>query len=104
MSLTPNEQLTALEDRIGRVLRAGVVSSSVCLAAGIVVSSFAPGLAGVLLHAGVIVLISTPAARVVLSLVSFIRQRDAAFAGLTAIVLVELAASVIAALFFHARI
>ena len=98
-------QTARLERVIGRVLRGGVVLSSVCLMAGLVLS-----LAGVesaatdLLNAGIIVLLATPVSRVVVSTVEYVVERDWPFATLTFIVLLELVASAVAALVFNRRI
>jgi uncharacterized membrane protein len=104
MSVTPQEEIVRLEERIGVVLRVGILASTVCLASGLAANLWQPTVADWLLNIGIIVLIATPSARVVMSLVSFLKERDGLFAVLTAIVLVELGASVIAALIFHARI
>jgi uncharacterized membrane protein len=63
----------------------------------------APG-AQVLLHAGILTLLATPVARVVVSIVGYIRVRDWTFSILTAIVLLELLASAVAALVFNKRL
>ena len=89
---------------IGRVLRIGVTTSSVCLAVGLVLSMFGVAAAGPLMNAGVLVLIVTPAARVVLSIVEYALARDWTFTLLTTIVLCELIAGAIAALVFHQRL
>ena len=93
-----------LERLIGRVLRAGVALSTACLTAGLVLSSAAPGVAATLLDAGILVLLATPVARVLVSIVEYIHERDWRFVTLTAIVLVELAASAVAALVFNRRL
>lgn len=93
-----------LERLIGRVLRIGVSASSVCLALGLV-SLFAFPLASAsLLQAGIIVLIVTPAARVVLSIIEYVSMRDWTFTLLTSIVLLELVGGALAALVFHKRL
>jgi uncharacterized membrane protein len=96
---------TRLERTIGMVLRGGVTTSSICLAAGLVltIGGFARA-ANLLLHSGVIVLLATPVARVLASIVEYVRERDWRFVALTAIVLVELMASAVAALVFHRRV
>jgi len=78
-----------LERLIGAVLRAGVTASSICLGAGLVLTLIGGGeaIANVLLHTGIVVLLATPVARVVVS-----------------IVLVELLASAVAALIFNKRL
>ena len=94
-----------LEQAIGVVLRAGVMASSACLAAGLVLVLLAGegGVAGWLLHTGIIVLLLTPVARVVVSIVQYASDRDWTFTLLTLIVLVELLASAVAALVFNRR-
>jgi uncharacterized membrane protein len=94
-----------LERLIGIVLRAGVVISSTCLAVGLLLYLATGGvLAAVLLNAGIVVLLATPLARVVVSTVEYVSQRDWRFAALTFIVLLELVASAVAALVFNRRI
>jgi uncharacterized membrane protein len=94
-----------LERTIGLVLRAGVVTSSVCLAVGLALSWLglrAPSV--VLLQLGVVVLLCTPVARVIVSIVEYAQERDWTFVTLTGIVLLELLASVVAALVFNRRL
>ena len=95
-----------LERIIGVVLRAGVATSSTCLAVGLVLSLATGGgaAATVLLHAGIIILLATPVARVIVSIVQYVSEHDWTFATLTIIVLVELMASAVAALVFNRRI
>ena len=94
-----------LERLIGHVLRAGVVASSVSLTVGLVLALFygEGGIAGVLLHTGIIVLLATPVARVIVSIVKYASERDWAFTALTLIVLFELMASAAVSLVFNAR-
>jgi uncharacterized membrane protein len=95
-----------LEQSIGFVLRAGVTVSSVSLTIGLLLSLVAGGgaVAAFLLNAGIIVLLATPLARVIVSTAQYVRERDWPFATLTFIVLLELVASAIAALVFNRRI
>jgi uncharacterized membrane protein len=94
-----------LERLIGIVLRAGVVISSTCLAVGLLLDLAIGGaLAALLLNAGIVVLLATPLARVVVSTAQYVSQRDWRFAALTFIVLLELVASAVAALVFNRRI
>jgi len=92
-----------LEAAIGRVLRLGVLTSSACLGAGLVITlaSGSTGVAGGLLTAGLVVLLATPAARVVVSAITYARERDWLFVALTLTVLAELIASSIAARVFR---
>jgi uncharacterized membrane protein len=98
--------LTRLERSIALVLRGGVVASSACLAAGLLLSlSGAAGtIAHVLLQVGLLVLLCTPVARVVISTVEYAVAREWTFATLTGIVLLELIASGVAALVFNRRL
>jgi len=88
-----------LEATLGRVLRAGVRFSTAALAAGLASAlAFGAGrLTTVLLVAGVLTLIATPVARVLISSIAYIRRHDWTFAVLTLIVLAELVASIVAA-------
>jgi uncharacterized membrane protein len=96
--------MNRLERTIGAVLRAGVIASSLALAVGLVLQFMhVPG-AQPLLHAGILTLLATPVARVVVSIVGYVRERDWTFATLTAIVLLELLASAVAALVFNKRL
>jgi uncharacterized membrane protein len=96
----------SMERAIGAVLRAGVVLSSVCLTVGLVTYLFvgSADLSRGLLQIGVIVLLATPVARVVVSIGQYLSERDWTFAALTAIVLLELMASALAALVFNRRL
>jgi uncharacterized membrane protein len=95
-----------LERAVGIVLRAGVTVSSACLAVGVVWSLVTgeSGGARVLLQTGILVLLMTPVARVVVSVAQYVSERDWPFATLTAIVLVELLASAVAALIFNRKL
>jgi uncharacterized membrane protein len=89
-----------LERILGRVLGIGTAASTVCLAAGLVMT-FAAGrnsAAAALLSAGIVVLLATPVVRVAVSSAGYARQRDWLFVGLTLVVLAELLSSIIAAL------
>jgi uncharacterized membrane protein len=91
----------SLEQAVGRVLRLGITASSVCLGIGLALAlgGVAPGLARRLLTTGLMILLATPISRVAVSAVDYARERDWLFVALTLIVLLELAASVVAAVF-----
>jgi uncharacterized membrane protein len=94
-----------LERTIGIALRAGVTISSICLAIGLLLALMGnAGSADMLLRAGVIILLATPVARVIISIVEYVREHDWTFVVLTAIVLMELMASAVAALVFNRRV
>jgi uncharacterized membrane protein len=96
--------MSRLERTIGIVLRVGVTASSIALAAGLILSLLdAPG-SPWLLQIGILTLLLTPVARVVVSIVEYAGERDWTFVALTAIVLVELLASAVAALIFNTRV
>jgi uncharacterized membrane protein len=61
-------------------------------------------IASLLLQAGVLILLATPIARVVASIAGYAAEKDWLFVTLTTIVLVELMASVVAALLFNRRL
>ncbi len=93
--------MTRLERIIGVLLRVGVSASSACLAAGLALSfvdAAAPA-SHILLQTGVVVLLATPVARVVASIVEYGLQRDWVFVALTLTVLMELLASAVAAMY-----
>ncbi len=96
---TGERDLGSLELAIGRVLRLGIATSSACLAAGLLLTLVGLGgsLVRVVLSAGLVILLATPAARVIVSVVEYVRERDWLFVALTLTVLLALAASVVAA-------
>ena len=99
------DSATRLERAIGVALRVGVTTSTICLAAGLVLSlAGRANAADVLLRGGVIILLATPVTRVLISIVDYARERDWPFVALTAIVLVELMASAAAALMLNRRV
>jgi uncharacterized membrane protein len=95
-----------LERAIGAVLRAGVTISSLCLIVGLVwaIAAGNGGVPSLLLQIGIVVLLGTPAARVVVSIAEYVVEGDWRFAALTGIVLLELLASAVAALVFNRRL
>ena len=93
-----------LERLIGRVLQIGVAASSLSLALGLAALIPFPHASAWLLQAGIIILILTPTARVVLSIVEYASARDWTFTLLTSIVLLELVGGAIAAFVFHKRL
>jgi hypothetical protein len=89
MKNVPNEDvLGPLELKLGRLLFAGVTTSAVCLAAGLVLTlaGVSPDTANVILTTGLVILMITPLARVVASLVVYVRLRDWFFVGTTIVV------------------
>ncbi len=96
---TDDASADSLERTVGRVLKLGVTASSLCLGAGLAASLLGvkAAVARPLLQAGLLVLLATPASRVVASVVAYLRSRDWLFVALTLVVLLELALSVIAA-------
>ena len=90
-----------LEFVVGRVLWIGTMASSTCLGAGLAIAlaTGGTGLSRLLLDVGLVILFATPAARVAVSIVDYVRDRDWLFSALTLVVLLELAASVAAAVY-----
>jgi uncharacterized membrane protein len=91
--------MNRLERAIGDVLRFGTLASSTLLAIGLVMAlaSARADLAQRLADAGLVILLATPAARVVVSVIEYVRERDWVFVVLTLVVLLALAGSVAAA-------
>ena len=89
-----------LEIAVGRVLRLGIRATTVCLSVGLALAMLgvAIDLTGTLLTVGLVLLLATPAARVVVSIADYARERDWLFLAFTLVVLLELAGSVIVAL------
>ena len=99
--MTSRTDPARLERIVGVVLRIGVAASTACLAVGLALSFF-QGLgaaSSMLLNTGIIVLLITPVARVVVSVAEYALQQDWLFVGLTMTVLVELLASALAAMY-----
>jgi len=88
-----------LETTIGEVLRFGTITSSTMFAVGLLITvmGYQPMVAQLLLATGLIILLATPPARVIASVIEYIRERDWTFVALTVIVLLALAGSVAAA-------
>ena len=102
--MTERQSMEELEVLLGRLLGIGVAISSTALTAGLGAwFVLGPGaVARFLLSAGVLLLIATPATRVVVSTVGYARRRDWLYVVLTLIVFGELLASVVAAM--HRRL
>lgn len=95
-----------LERAVGLVLRGGVIVSTACLTTGLLASLVGGGgsVAAVLLNVGILVLLATPVARVVVSTAEYAIEGDWRFAALTGVVLLELIASAVAALVFNRKL
>jgi uncharacterized membrane protein len=67
-----------LERQLGRLLYAGVMSAAACLTIGLLLSMarVSPAISNTILTSGLIILMLTPLARVVTSLVAYARMRD----------------------------
>ncbi len=94
---TPQPDTNRLETHVGRILRAGALLSTAILVLGLALHVALPAsnLSDTVLRAGLIILIATPVARVVASVVDYSLQRDWLFAGLTLAVLVVLLGSLV---------
>jgi uncharacterized membrane protein len=90
--ITNEHAIERLEVRVGRLLEAGVLLSAACLGIGLVVWMFSgqSRLAHGLLTAGLIALMLTPLARVVASLIAWVRLGDWFFVATTVMVFVVL--------------
>jgi uncharacterized membrane protein len=88
-----------LERWLGKVLTVGTVASASLLAAGLVMQLTAvnPGVAASLTRVGLIILMATPVARVVVSVVEYAFERDWLFTTLTMAVLIILTGSLLVA-------
>ncbi len=84
-----DEELDRLERVVGRVLRVGSVASTSILAVGLAIVLLFPafGRGETVIRAGLFVLLLTPVARVVASVIEYSTDRDWLFAGLTFLVL-----------------
>jgi uncharacterized membrane protein len=86
-----------LERWLGKILTAGVLASTGLLAAGLLLQLLRvePDAAAALTRAGLMVLMATPVARVVVSVVEYALERDWLFAALTTTVLIILLGSLV---------
>jgi uncharacterized membrane protein len=105
---SPNDRPSEfqLEAHVGTVLRVGVNTSTACIAIGLLLHLFTPlsGTSAWLMTAGLVMLMATPVARVVASVLEYARAGDTRFFILTSLVLLELCAGIVAALVFHRRL
>jgi len=94
------EAFARLERLLGRLLLVGLTTASVTLALGLSLLIAAPanGAGGMLLTAGLMVLMATPMLRIVASLVEYVRMGEWFFVLTTSVVFVELAVGVLIAL------
>jgi hypothetical protein len=90
--MNEEDVLGPLELRLGRLLFAGVISSALCLGAGLVLwmAGGPSTTANTILTTGLVILMMTPLARVVTSIVVYVRMRDWFFVGTTIAVFVVL--------------
>ena len=93
-------QLDRLERVLGRILRIGSLASTAILTVGLGLALAAPASAvgPAVIRAGLLVLLATPVARVVASVIEYTSDRDWLFAGLTSIVLAIILGSLLAGL------
>ena len=87
-----DDVLGPLELKLGRLLFAGVTASAGCLAVGLVLTlaGASQAVANLILTTGLVILMITPIARVVASLVVYVRLRDWFFVATTILVFVVL--------------
>jgi uncharacterized membrane protein len=81
-----------LERQLGRLLYAGVMSAAVCLTIGLILTmtGMSAAISNTILTSGLVILMLTPLARVVASLVVYARMRDWFFVATTVMVFVVL--------------
>jgi uncharacterized membrane protein len=86
-----------LERWLGRALTAGVVASTTLLGTGLMLAlaGLAPAASNLLLRIGLITLMATPVARVVISVAEYTAKRDWVFLALTGTVLTMLLMSLV---------
>jgi uncharacterized membrane protein len=89
-----DRELASLEDRIGRILRVGVIGSTTALTIGLVLWFTGAGIAGRLLDAGLILLMMIPIARIFASFLDAVRRRDRLLSWATSAVLVTLSITI----------
>jgi uncharacterized membrane protein len=96
----PEPSLNRLERHLGRLLVTGILASAILLTIGLGLWLWQPQSAAAmwLLNAGLMVLMATPMMRVVVSFAEYVGMRQWFFAGVTIVVLVELAVTVLFAL------
>jgi uncharacterized membrane protein len=89
-----------LETILSRVLKVGALTSTSLMAAGLVLqlAGVDLSLSATLTRAGLVVLMATPVARVVVSVGDFAMQNDWVFLGLTGTVLIILIGSLVIAI------
>ena len=89
------EAIARLEIQLGRLLFAGIMSAAAGLAAGLGlwIAGVSSHLAHVLLTTGLILLMVTPIARVIASMIVYVRMRDWFFVATTLLVFAVLIAA-----------
>jgi uncharacterized membrane protein len=92
--------LARLEVRLGHLLVTGVISSAILLAIGLGLWLAGSHMTAAvwLLNAGLLVLMSTPILRVLVSFGEYVAMKQWFFAGVTVLVLLELSVTVLVAL------
>jgi uncharacterized membrane protein len=100
LDAVPDVMTTTIERRIGVVLTLGSRVSTVLLAVGVLILLAVPSatIGSLFVHAGLIVVLVTPLARVVASLIGFAQKGDWLFVAMTLAVLGVLAGSIVAAI------
>ncbi len=90
-------EIERLERILGIVLRAGSLTSTAILALGLLLALAVPslGAAHTIMRVGLLVLLLTPVARVVASVLEYVNERDWLFALLTFLVLVIILGSLL---------
>ena len=85
--MATQQDLGRLERVIGAILRGGVAISAVLMVTGLVLTAIGSTHAGLVLNAGLVLLMMIPTARIIVSFVDAALRRDALLAVATAIVI-----------------
>ena len=95
MSHASDADIERLETQVGRLLQTGVTLATGCLAIGLAMwlALGAGRVSRLTLTAGLVILMLTPLARVVASLVAYVRLRDWFFVATTVLVFAVLVAA-----------
>ena len=92
------EDLSRLEQQIGRLLRIGVLLCGAALLLGLALAFANAPAARRVIQAGLVLLMAIPVARIVASFFDALRRRDRLLAWATTYVLVVMAATLVASL------
>jgi len=92
---SPPGELERFDAGVGRVLRTGVLMSSVLMGLGLLAWLLDVAAAAALLNAGLVSLMATPVVRLLASLIEYLRTREWSFVWMTGAVVIILAGTVL---------